>query len=528
MKNIKIPTFLKNDIKIKLIVCVFLSVFMSVGYSINQGRCFTFALILVILIPVLFLVNWFLISLIYKFFDRLSNISVEYRFKNVFLLSFFLLMIFFTIEFLGFYPGMFNYDAYDQLQMYLNNNISEWHPVLHTMLIGKIIEFSYGHGMDVQNGIAIYTVIQYTVTALCFAYSLNYVYKKCNLKIWLVTTIFLSVFPTITLQIMSATKDSYFLAFFVLSMTLTVECIMDFEDFKKSLSKQIILVLSLLFILIFRNNCIYAFPVLCLAMLCAAKDKKRIIILLSTVVLLFVGYKTLYVRSIITVNVDSREMLSVPSQQLARIYMTDDSDLSEEDRIVIENFIGYGLEDCIPSSADIVKYSLNMNYYAENRSVIMNTWFRSVVHNPGMAIMSFADLNCGFWYPLYDLTVCYDGEKGYWEVWSKYPFYIEPKIRPLWDFYQFFLNTDFSNIFLIPVYLLFAPATFFYIFVIMFGYSLKTKSASFNSIFSFCLVYWCTFLLGPVVLVRYVTFLYAIVPLYFILIFKKEKNNEQR
>jgi hypothetical protein len=106
-----------------------------------------------------------------------------------------------------------------------------------------------------------------------------------------------------------------------------------------------------------------------------------------------------------------------------------------------------------------------------------------------------------------------------------YPIVSNPKIQCTFEFYKLFENSDFvtKN----PVTsLLFSPGTFFYIFIIMFGYAIDNKNKPYIVVFFFIFALWLTYLLGPVALVRYVIYLYGIVPIYFVMIInkKKEKN----
>jgi hypothetical protein len=424
-------------------------------------------------------------------------------------------MIFYSVEYLAFYPGMFNYDGPDQLNMYLENTISEANPLIHTLIIGKIIETVYSLGFDVDAGIAVYTIFQYTVIALCFSYMLRFVCKKCGKVIWIISVLFLSLFPTITLQVMSSTKDAFFMGFFALFITLTLEVFPDSGIMQKGRLKPFLWAVSGFFILVFRNNCILALPFLLVLLLFKFRDKKRIVLYFAYLIIIFLCYKFLFVRAFVNVPYDTRELFSVPAQQLAAIYLDDASELTDEDREVIERFVGKNLENYVPAIADLTKISLDMQYYRENSELVWRVWRHAVSHNPKTAVKALADLNCGFWYPVYDLTSYWDGTKGYWAVGSRYPFYVKSKCAPLTNFYLWFSTTDFSNTPLIPIYLIFAPATFFYVFIINFGYAAAKKRRSYIVAFTFTLIYWSTFLLGPVALVRYATYLYAIVPLYF-------------
>ena len=208
---------------------------------------------------------------------------------------------------------------------------------------------------------------------------------------------------------------------------------------------------------------------------------------------------------------------------MAAIYLEESSELTVQDRQVMERFLGDNLDRYIPEIADVVKISLDMDYYRENSGLVLKVWLKSVMNNPKTAWRTFSQLNSGYWYPINDLTLYWDGTKGYWPVGSLEPYYIESNCIPLTYFYLWFSTTDFSNKLLVPVYLLFAPATYFYMFVIIWGYAIRNKRKPAIATFTFVFFYWATYLLGPVALVRYVSFLYAMLPIYFPLIFMKDR-----
>ncbi len=506
-----------------IILSTLLAVFIVAGNNVSKGNDGVISLHEIVLMLVIVLVTYILLSLMYSFFDYIPNNRADKGKNGIYLFSFALLVTMHFFAFCILYPGIFAFDAPSQLRMYLTGQISEWHPVLHTVILGKILEFVVVIGGDLIEGVALYSIIQIIVTDLCFAYLLTYVYKKCsNMIVWGVAVLFLGAFPTLSLQVLSVTKDSYFMCFFVLAMTVTVEIVYG-EGTK---TKDFLWIISVVLMMIFRNNCVYAIPILFLTMILLCTNKKRIIKLVICVILLFVLYKTVYVSSYITVKENGSEKLSVPSQQLVRIYRDDKAVLSAEDRTIIESVIlEEGISGYVPESADIVKAYIDMAYYRENKSTVRKCWWRVISHNPKMAIRTVLDMTCGYWYPIHDLTLYADGTKGYWVVNCYYPLEMKSKVPSLLKYYRWFEKTDFSggNIF---AYLFCAPAMFFYHFLVMFGYSIIKRNKAFISVFLYTLVYWLTFMLGPMVLVRYTTYMYAIVPLYVVLIMDKNKGNK--
>ena len=211
---------------------------------------------------------------------------------------------------------------------------------------------------------------------------------------------------------------------------------------------------------------------------------------------------------------DGREKFTVPIQQLNRIYNDTDSDLSSDDKEMVKSLLGDGVNYYIPKISDIPKEYLDMEYYKENRNEVIKSYITIVSKNPRIASEAFLENTVGFWYPYASLVLYPDGEGAYWpvEAWEFWNF--EPKIPGILNFFKIFENSDFIMNNSIAK-LLFYPGSLFFLFIIMFGYSLYKKKTSFNVVFLYILMLYGTYFLGPVALVRYSIYLYAIVPLYF-------------
>ena len=182
------------------------------------------------------------------------------------------------IQLLAVYPGLFVFDASWQYWMYTENTISEHHPVLHTVLLGYIVDTIHQYTGAINHGAAIYTIFQIIMSIACISYLITFVYGKLK-RIWslVLMLFFFGLYPPIVLQVLSATKDTFFFAFILLLITLTIELVEDSEAFSYKPIKIILWILSTVFVIILRNNCIYAIPFFVIALIKFTR-KKRIFI----------------------------------------------------------------------------------------------------------------------------------------------------------------------------------------------------------------------------------------------------------
>ena len=498
--------------------------------------------------------NCIVISIIYALLDKLS-FSEKKGFASwkVFLISFAGIFILFSISFLALYPGLFVFDASWQLEMYRYHKISEHQPVLHTLILGFFVEKFKSDDWHINRGVVAYTVVQYMLATLVMSYANTHIYKKTKSIILLVIgIIFYGVYPAIVLQVMSSTKDSYFLIVMILLFTL---CLEEFADAgvkvvpenalstgvsenaasagaldKKSkvfrIIRIVLIVASATLAAIFRNNCIYAMPFLIIPLFIFFREKRKTtLIIAGGVIVLFALYKLLIVPAAIDEKVDGREFYSVPAQQLIRIYKDKNANIAEEQRSQIERlFDEEGIEEYQPKIADKAKAALDMVYYKNHRSEINKLYFDLIKKNPKTAFDAFLELSCGMWYPGCRLTIFDDGRYGYWVVGCYPPAVMNSQLPPVLKYYKLFENSDFvtQN----PVTsLFFAPGTFFCLFAVMFGYAIDKKKKDFISIFIFILMLWATYLLGPLAMVRYAIYLYGIVPFYFLICERKSASS---
>ena len=519
--------------KRRLILCMSVSLFLTMttvfGYQIEHYSEVFLDWIVLGLIFLLFIGISTLLLAVYKVFDKVKKTTDEEKLINgwkIYVISLLCLLGLYAINFLAVYPGLFVFDASWQYWMWTGNEISEHHPVIHTVVLGYIVDTIYQSRGAINHGVAVYTIFQIVISALCISYFIKFVYSKLKNKMVLVMQVlFFGLYPPIVLQVMSATKDTWFFVCMLVVIALTIELIENYETFSKSVLKVFLWILFVTGIIIFRNNCIYAIPFFAVALLKVVKGKKIFISgMLACVVGVLLLYKLIFVPAFVTVEIDGREMYSVPAQQMMRIYNNDKADISKEEREMVDRlFIKDESEYYHPKIADLAKGNLDMMYYKANSAQINKLYITLMAKNFKMAIESFLENTCGFWYPGCELTLYKDGTKGYWVVDCYDPVVSNPKIKFIYDFYKLFEDSNFVTKNPITS-LLFSPGVFFYLFVIMFAYAIDRKMMVYLPVFVLLFALWLTYLLGPVALVRYVIWLFGIVPLYFVMVYEKEEN----
>ena len=517
----------KRRVVIVIMISFLLTLTTVFGYQIEHFSKLSLDAMGVVAWVFVFAITAILLGSVYSLFDKTKRVPAkEKNIKEwkIFVIAASCLLFIYVIQFLSVYPGLFVFDASWQYWMYTENTISEHHPIFHTVLLGFIVDTVCEITGAINHGAAAYTIFQVVICVVCIAYFITFIYGKLKRISGLVAMIiFFGFYPPIVLQVMSATKDTFFFVFFMVLICLTIDLVKNSGTFFKEPMKVILWILLMALVIILRNNCIYAIPFFAIAICVVIKKKKMLIGAMFVAILaLIILYKYFIVAPFVTVTVDGREMYSVPAQQLMRIYNSEEANISEEEREVIDQlFIKDEKKMYHPKIADLAKGNLDMVYYEENSSLVNKTYLGLVMKNFKMSVESFLENTCGFWYPGCELTLYKDGKSGYWVVGCYDPVISNTKIKPLFEFYKLFEDSEFVTKNPITS-LLFAPGTFFYIFVIMFGYIIERKQKEYIPILVFMFALWLTFLLGPVALVRYIMYFYAVIPLYFVMIYKRE------
>lgn len=431
---------------------------------------------------------------------------------------------------LAYYPGIFDYDVLGQIPQGSIVGYSKGHPLLHTVFLNSLYLAGSKIFGDGNSGIVLYTIVQMLILSGCISYAITYLYRQdFNKKICYGLTIWFAFFPTHAIMSVSTTKDVIFscamLVFMILIYDVTI------KRNKKNVFYCIIWggICALL-----RNNMIYAIVVFLVIIILSKiiwKKKIRISALMQIGVWVIAVY--MIVNTAMATVLQAKdgsvvEMLSVPLQQLARTYNYGQMEDADQ-KILFELVPEDALNNYRPSLADPVKSYVNSGEWDGNRQQYIALYLKYLKKVPGTYANAFLELTRGMWY--------LDDISHIWVYGS--PNYLEYSIRELpqeWNLPAVVRDTKwnqakqyYDNIARgewvkdVPVLSwLFAPATYCWMLIVMFGYSIYRRK--WNEVLWQIplLLYGATLLLGPAVLIRYVYFAFLLVPFVGLLIIGNE------
>ena len=449
--------------------------------------------------------------------------SKSNRIKTV-LLLWLLIFASWIPTYLAYYPGVFCIDIVTQSNQALGlEPYTRFHPPLHTFIWSLCLKFGKFTGTE---AICYYSVLQMLFLSFVFAKMIAFLIKR-GVKIWYIvlSLLFVSVNPVISMFSFATTKDIYFAGFFSLALLALFDIIScPHQNLLRYPRKWIPFVIFASFACLFRNNAVHAFFLFLFIIVCILPKYRKgnfVIFLLPILIFSIVNGPIYDHLGILPGN--SREKLSVPLQQIADVVTYETYSLSEETKQEINRYLPYDeLADLYnPRFADPVKRTFNTEVYNQSPVSFYKLWLKLFIKYPDNYISSFLTLNLPFWYPdacsidrfsqrYYIATNIKSYDAYTFERQSKFPqlFALYEKAIPSYTVFKKF--PLISNVFSIatPVWLLLAS---------LFSVLLRKKK---EGIFILApqLLLWLTYLAGPVSYFRYIFPLFALYPVTFALL----------
>lgn len=418
------------------ILSVIFSIFMILGFSYAKMNSWqlVFGSFRMFFISVIIFIGYYeLFKRIFCLINiKIQSIKVEdYKLEKMgklrcvmkfidekpFLSSILIIITFWLIYIIAFYPVILSPDPSFQIKQFFNVdtkyaegvvkldenvNITNHHPVVHTLLLGGCISLGRLIGSD-NFGLFIYSMIQIGILASTLSYTIKYL-KKVNisLKVRVILLMIYSIVPMFPLYAMSAVKDTIYTSFMILYVIFLYDFITFNKNKKISNVKAISIVLLLLLISLFRNNGVYVVA-LSFPFIIGYSKKNRIKTL--AVFAIFLSLTTCYSKVILPyfkiTNGSIREMLSIPFQQTARYVKYNGDEVSEEDKRAIDKILTYDtiIERYKPELSDPVKNKYNKYATNEDLKEYFKAWYRGLKKHPETYIEATINNTYGYFYP---------------------------------------------------------------------------------------------------------------------------------
>jgi len=340
-----------------------------------------------------------------KYLVQLSDFLFNKKsFLKIFTIIFVLWLPYLIIKF----PGSVSADSTWQIRQFFGETeYTTHHPVFSTWIIGgfiwlgsKIINFKFG--------IFLCALVQYTVMAGAFAYSIVEISKLNDNKTYpMVLVVGYAIAPCFGNTASSIVKDAFFCSLFTLFIVKLCTFVKEFKENNVTFSSCFVLFVLGILVSLFRNNGIYAVAptLIIVALMILFKKGINLKVLKSAVVVLvivvFCCFNLLQTTVLNVKKGSIAEALSIPFQQTARYVTEYGNEVTEEERQAIDAVLDYDnlAADYNPYVSDPVK----AKYKGDNSALVpyLKVWFKQFLKHPGCYFEATINQN----YPAFYLDI---------------------------------------------------------------------------------------------------------------------------
>ena len=537
----KIKNLKKGYTIFSIIFSVILSLVLIIGSQLEfySEIIWSFAtLIKIIALSVsIFPLNYLLLKYIDEFKIQKSD-NINY--KKIFAITFLIILFFNFLVFLALYPGEYGYVAGFQIMEILEKDvkITSHFSLLFSFILAKVVNLGKVLFGSYQVGFGIYCFLQMTFLSYVATKITVFCTKRIpNKIIYFINVLFFSFFPLYTLMSISAAQDSVFAGLFCLIILNVIELIEN-KDYWKNKLKPISLGILIFLLCLIRNNGFYCILISIPFIFLACKNKKVVVLLIFIIPLFAYKIYSGPVFNILGVTKTDtfREMLSIPSQQFARVYNYNLKVFSKEKLKQLKKFYpeinDFKYYTYRQSIADPTKSVLNNKYVKSNLKDYISLWTSIGVKDPENYVEAFLLNSLGFWYP----NKNYNDDRMYHPYieiemmdaakWN--PRYVQIKRESKFPIYEKILNiTIGKNAWkCIPVIsTIFTTGTYFIIFIFLFLLTILRRNFKYMLPISIILGLYATLFLSPVALFRYCFPIIMVSPLMINLILYQKKKD---
>ena len=435
--------------------------------------------------------------------------------------AFLLLLVCWLPMLMIYFPGSFTYDCQYQAFQVALDEYSTRQPLIHTLMIRELIHLALRLS-SFEKACLIYNLFQMTLLSLCFTGVAGSIERRFHGGGWL-SILFFGLHPLHMVMASNCVKDTLFSGFFALFVTLSSEYFSLLHSHRASefrRSSWLLLVISSVLCILFRNNTPYAMGLwLLLLLVVYRKSLLRFLFVITLSLLAGLLVNSFLLHAVHSEKGPVGEMLSVPIQQLSRARLEHPEAFSVEEATLMDRICGDGTYHFYePTLADPVKEIINdRGELDQHPGEFLHLWLGIGLKCPRSYVDAFVKLMLPALYP-YQV---FDSVAAYVEVGHENGVLTEPFGQPrmvppsrfegLRQFLKAQLWKTGANS--VPVLrwvfnigLLFWLLFLLFLFVFIHQGNLPALL--------FPLILYATFLLGPVMQARYAYSFICLLPLF--------------
>ena len=421
---------------------------------------------------------------------------------------------------LAYWPGLLTYDFPTQMDFVFEGSWTTQQPPLHTLMWWFVMKLE---GVCGLHAVTWYALLQMAFLASAFAYLLSFLAKRgISLVLWVVAVLFCTVNPVVALFAISPVKDTMLAGVLVYVLVLIAQLVGSPHAFAQSKARCCGLVVGLLFCCLLRDNMLVAVGLFAVVGIIVMKGNRKTVALLCGIPLVGALVVVGPVYSAMDISSGGSAIASVPIQQVANVVCHHGDELSADEKAAIDAVLPFDrLQDSyVPRFADttVRLFKARPSEVGGMRASIiafLKVWAGFIPQYPLEMFDAFAALNVPYWYP-FAQTPDPSSQRDYIEtsVWKTSDYYsVDPdsKLPALHGAYEAVASyAPFNN----PLLgLVFSPSSAWW-YIVMATYLLYTCGTRRKVLLVMLpLLFWLSFLIGPVSNMRYMFPIFCLYPL---------------
>ncbi|MBR6308615.1 MAG: hypothetical protein IKR39_08405 [Lachnospiraceae bacterium] len=547
----------------RVVLSLIVSFIYSLAYAVvgpmaasqDFGLHKSFILSFAVCFLVCFIVNYILFTFVPRIrFDkadaRISGFFERFKPRTLFLCTWLFIFLCWVPALLVTFPGVLSYDIISQSGDAISGISSNHHPVLHTWLLSVFMKFGKAVFGTYESGLGFLSLLQMVVLSYAFTrFIFTLKKKKVSSLLLLIVTLFFALWFTNAVMAVTMVKDTLHAAFFVLFVCHFTEIVTSASEYFGSLRNRVLLPIVAFFMLATRNNGLHIY-LFCFAILFllkivgvirSGKVKKCVVPALVVLipVVVFKLYSGPFFARLGIVQGDIKEAFCVPIQQLQRVDVINCAELTPEEKATLESYIvdapqwmGYDRQRAYdPFSADPAKGWFYTYQYDQSPKAFWKFYIKMGLKFPRTYIEAFLSNTLDFWYPGHYLWsyVMYDDYPA-----EDFALFTEPltrrslvMIKPVDDYYRSLcLSESWRNIPVVRFFFVPGFSAWMLLYMLIFSWRKKGFFTKALPLYLPHIAQFGIMLLCPIASFRYSWPLFLTVPVAFIMIFEKGKENE--
>lgn len=364
----------------------------------------------------------FRILLFCRDWKEAKNISKYKSPKKPWRFAFLLMTLCWLPYLIAFLPGIISVDTAVQFKQVIDpSQLSNWHPILHTLLIGVFVKIGYLIG-NLTLGICLAVIAQYLVVAALLGKLCVWILDNVKEKIfYYLAVFFFALCPVVAIYAITPWKDIVFTSLFALLIAHTYSILIKKRNTKLSFKDLRVFLLLCLLVPFFRNGGLFIIIfALLLVIIFNQKTRKLLTICAVSIVAIISIIQGPIYKAFNIASSPFMESCSVLAQQIA--YTANYGNLTDDELEKLENYADIGLlmASYDPTHADAAKTSFYYGKVEDDKVGFIKLWFSILTHNFDKYVKAFVVHTSSYWHVSNQVWVDdYDNvHQGEWFNWE--------------------------------------------------------------------------------------------------------------